>query len=488
MRVVLIEAGRRFAREERFEVMRRFLAAGGDPYKYEDPHRDRYVNSTPFYYPLNGTRVKAVGGKTLRWGGVAQRLHESDFRTATLYRTGPDWPISYDDLEPFYGWAERELGVAGDSGAPSPRRSSPYPLPPFPAGFGDRVWRSAAEKLGIRIGPAAYAKNSVPYAGRPACQTYSVCTVCPIGAQYSAEVHVEAAERGGCQLFTETVARRFLLDEAGRVRAVFASRLDGSELEIRARHFVIAAHAVESARLLLLSGIGKSSDQIGRNLMEHWYVGGRGYKDERSYPGRIGFHILESADFYDRPDRTESGAIELEFSTGGEPLAAVTNPENPIWGKALADYDCREFGHWISVSAETEQRPHPESRVTLNTNVTDVFGDPVPNIHFYLTERERRTRERALDVIETILKAAGAADLSIGDSFQPAAHHMGTCRMRDDPEEGVVDRDLRVHGTSNLYVSSSAVFPTSGAVQPTLTIAALSLRLVDTLTSAIAGP
>lgn len=488
LRVALIEAGRRVPLEERAEMRRRHMVLGGDPWRHlVQGDRDRWVDGSDRPYALNGTRLKAVGGTTLRWGGVAQRLHPSDFETRTRFGFGRDWPISYEDLRPHYAAAERELGVAGEGRPGGPPRTRPFPMPPFPDGVGDAAWREAAERMGIEIGPAAFAKNTRAYDGRPPCQMYATCTLCPIGAQYSADVHVGEAEASGrCDLLAETVARRVEVDATGRARAVRATRADGKDLEVRADRFVVAAHAVESARLLLLSDLGDGSGQLGRNLMEHWYVGGRGRRDKRTFPGRRGFHLLESTHFYD-DDREATGAVKLEFTDGFEPLSALSRDGEPLWGRELAEHECRAFGHWLTVTAETEQRPRADSRVTLDPEATDRFGDPVPRVTFALGEAERRTRQRAISAVTDVLEAAGCEDLVTWDEGSPAAHHMGTCRMAERPAEGVVDPDLRVHGTENLYVVGSSVFPAGGAVQPTLTIAALSLRLAEHLAGRAAG-
>jgi choline dehydrogenase-like flavoprotein len=467
---------------ERADVLRHFLVLGQD-WPYEYPGRDDFVASGPIAYALNGTRVKAVGGSSLAWGGLSQRLHPSDFEAASRFAVGVDWPIRYDDLEPYYAAAERELGVAGDAPSSPIPRSGGYPLPAFPDDVSDHVWRDAAARLGARVEPAPYAKNTVPYDGRPACQTFSTCRVCPIGAQYSADIHIARAEATGrCQVLTETVARRIRTDASGAARAVWCSRLDGSEVEIGARTIVVAAHAVESARLLLLSSLG-NADHVGRYLMEHWYVGGRGMSDRRSFPGRIGFHTLESSHYYDR-GRAGSGAVKLEFTTAGEPLARLL-ADDALWGPALAEWDCEQFGHWNTVVAETEHLPNPESRVTLDPGATDLFGDPVPNVHFALSETDRRTRERAGVAIGEFLEAVRARDVITRiDRPSPAAHHMGTCRMSRVAADGVVNPDLQVWGVPGLFVLGGAVFPTGGAVQPTLTIAALALRLADHLRAA----
>lgn len=481
--VVIVEAGGRFDRAKRFEQLEAYLATD-TPWPYVHAGRDRFVDtSTEFEYDLNDTRLKAVGGSTLHWGGTAQRLHPSDFNTRTVYGHGADWPISYDELEKYYTEAERELGVSGEPGASPHPRSAPFPMPPFKDSFSDPVWRRAAARIGASVEKVPYAKNSVFYAGRPPCQAYSTCTICPVGAQYSADVHVAEAEATGrCRVMTHTVARRIEVDHRGRVRAIHCSDLEGRQHAVVAANYVVAAHAIESARLLLLSDVGNQSGHVGRNLMEHFYVNGRATVPHDFFPDRIGYETLQCSSFYDGPERLHRGAIKLELGHGLDPLRA---PEaSGLWGSALADYEKEKFGHLVRISAETEHLPHPDSRIDLHPTVKDLFGDPVPHIRFVMGEVEATTRARAVEIIGRVLEAADGRDIVTEPAPRWAAHHMGTCRMATSADTGVVDRNLKVFGTANLYAVGSGAFVTGGALQPTLTIAALSLRLADLLTEA----
>jgi choline dehydrogenase-like flavoprotein len=485
-RVVIIEAGGRFDRAQRFAQLEEYLTTG-IAWPYQRGDRDRYVDTSPdFRYDLATTRVKAVGGSTLHWGGTSQRLDPSDFRTRTTYGYGDDWPISYDDLEPYYLKAEHEIGVAGDSAAHAEKRSGPFPMEAFPDSFSDPAWRRAAARIGATVEKVPYAKNTRARDGRPECAAFSTCTICPIGAQYSADVHIAEAERSGlCVIMPNTVARRIEVDAKGFARAVHATGLDGSDHVVAARHVVVAAHAIESARLLLLSGIGNAGDNVGRYLMEHFYAAGEGVVSGGFFPGRIGFETLQSSSFYNGNERRATGAIKLELCQGTPPLRSPRSTK--LWGKELADFSKEHFGRLAPVSAETEHRPHRESRIDLDPAVKDMFGDPVPRIHFHLTEFEHATRARGARVVERLLEAAGARDIQTQTWPRWAAHHMGTCRMSADPERGVVDRDLKVFGTTNLHVVGSGAFTTGGAVQPTLTIAALALRLGERLVAAGSG-
>ncbi len=489
LKVLLVEAGPRFDFTQRLDQLKRSQLLGAPLWPWEDKGRDVYVDTSRdelgYVYTLNQSRVKGVGGSTLHWGGMAQRLQLSDFETATRYGMGLDWPIGYDDLEPYYAWAEEEIGVSGDFSPADPPRSTPFPMPGFPMKYSEARWKPVAQKLGIRLDTVSHARNSQSYRGRSPCVAYSVCNLCPSGARYSAHFHVEEAERtGNCEVLTETVARRIETDADGRVLAVHASGLHGGEFEIRARHYAITAHAVESARLLLLSDVGNHSGQVGRNLMEHWYVAAGGWHDDRNYPDRIGFTTLETHSFYDGRERRDRGAIKVEFGGRRDPLTAAA--QRGIWGRQLAELDRAEFGHWLSVGAETEHQPNPDSRVTLDPEQRDQFGDPAPRLHFALSQVDRRTHERAQEIVSNLLEARGAREIKTTVQYARGHHHMGTCRMSAEPEDGVVDGNCRVHGIENLYVVGSSVYPTTGARQPTLTIAALALRLADQLTSPLA--
>jgi len=481
--VALLEAGSRFQFGDRSRQLLQHQTLAGPRWPWLNEGRDHYVDSSPsaigVSYALNSNRVKGVGGSTLHWDGRINRLMPVDFASASTNGLGVDWPITYAQLEPWYSLADWELGVSGTYHPAMPVRSRDFPMEGFPMSADDTVWLPIADRLGIEVFPTPWAINSRPFAGYSQCVAFAACQICPSGARYSAERHIAIAERSGlCELATETVARRIDLGPSGEVNAVHATRLSGEGVEVRARVYVIAAHAVESARLLLLSRVGNHSDQVGRNLMEHVYVDRGGYlPDRRFYPGRVGYEVLESLSYYRSRQRGQRGGIKLEFTFDQDPLHDLESRR--IWGSRLAQYDRERFGRWIGLEAETEMQPNPDSRVTLDGAQRDLFGDPVPHIRFAFSAADHRTQKEGGEILANLLHEVGAREVSqepLGATSW-GAHHMGTCRMARDPEQGVVDSDCRVHGTSNLYVAGSSVFPTSGALQPSLTIAALSLRL-----------
>ena len=481
-KVLMLEAGKRFDRSRRFEQLRSHEILDTPLWPWVNNARDGFVDTSVselgYTYTLNDSRVKAVGGSTLVWGGLINRFRESDFRTRSDYGIGWDWPISYADLERYYCDAEMEIGVAGQQNPSDPPRSRELPMPPWPPKYGEDGWFRVAGKMGFEIGLASHARNSTPYGNRPECAAISVCPVCPIGARYSADYHVDQlVADDGLELAEETVARRIVINDRGSVEMLLATDMDGTDHEIHADNYVIAAHAVETARLLLLSEVGNESDQVGRNLMEHWYTGAGGFIDSQVFPRRIGFETLECNHWYDGPEREARGAIKLSFIDGRDPLMY----RGGLVGTDLAEKNCREFGHWVGVAAEIEHQPNPDSRVTLSESQLDQFGDPVPVVKFALSDVDRRTHDRAQEIAAMLAEARGCRDIASIGSYHRAHHHMGTCRMSADPEFGVVDADCKVHSMDNLYLSGASVFPTGGGRQPTLTVAALALRLGDRL-------
>jgi choline dehydrogenase-like flavoprotein len=467
--------------------------------------RDAFSASGERYYPLNAARAKGVGGSTLRWQGMVMRLHEADFERRTRDGIGADWPLSYGDLRPYYARAERELGVAGAADNPfGPPREQPTPLPAFPPSYSDAIFAEACERLGVTTHSVPNARNSESYDGRSACVGYGTCQpVCPSGAKYDASTHAEKAEREGARVIDRAPVQRLPTDRSGtRVeRAIYATP-DGEHTQ-RARQFVVACGGVETPRLLLLSesqqypnGLANSSGLVGRYFMDHLFAGMGGTLDRETRQNHIGFMTSETHQFYDEPGQGTSGAggevpawkgnggaedlgpIKLEFLNyaGPSPVGSALGSEQ--WGDDLLDSLQSEYGDHIAIGGLVGQLPRAENRIALDRSRADDQGNPVPDIQWSIDDRTKRTLERANEIQRAILEELGVdISWSVGPAETgPAYHHMGTTRMGTDPEESVVDARLRTHDVSNLTLASSSVFPTSGAMNPTLTIAALALK------------
>ena len=185
--VVVLDAGPRFDPADRLARQERAIRPSSDRPDVWDVggDRDAHTSSGERFYPLNHARVKGIGGSTLHWQGMVMRLHEDDFNSEAARGVGPDWPIDYADLRPYYAAAERELGVAGAADNPyAPPREEPYPMPAFEPSYSDSLFAEACEELGIDMHSVPNARNSEPYDGRSACVGYGTCQpVCPSGAK-----------------------------------------------------------------------------------------------------------------------------------------------------------------------------------------------------------------------------------------------------------------------------------------------------------------
>jgi choline dehydrogenase-like flavoprotein len=508
--VVVLEAGPRFDDAERGERMERTIRPGYAPdevWGMGGP-RDAYRSSGEKFYPLNAARVKGVGGSTLHWQGMVMRLHESDFRRASESGYGADWPLDYADLRPYYARAERALGVAGAADNPfAPPREEPHPLPAFEPSYSDAIFAEACERLGVATHSVPNARNSEPYDGRLPCVGYGTCKpVCPSGGKYDASHTVRQAEELGLRVVDRAPVKRLVTGaDSGRVEAAVYVTPDGTEHRQAAEQFVLAAGGVEIPRLLLLSestdhpdGLANRSGAVGRYFHDHLFAGMGGTLDRRTRQNHVGFLTSESHQFYDDPGRGTEGtaggvpasdadlsAFKLEFLNYAGPSPVKMAMGSSEWGDDLLESLREVYGNHIAMGGLVEQPPRAENRVTLDHSITDDHGTPVPDVQWSLDARTERTLERANGIQAVVLEELGVdVGWAVGPrNTGPAFHHMGTTRMGTDPDESVVGPDLRTHDVRNLSVASSSVFPTGGAMNPTLTIAALALKCADHVTA-----
>ncbi|WP_265108520.1 GMC family oxidoreductase [Halosolutus halophilus] len=496
LEVVILEAGPRFDPGDRLARQERAIRPAYDrPAVWDgDPERDAHSASGDWFYPLNHTRVKGVGGSTLHWQGMVMRLHEDDFESRSARGVGTDWPIDYEDLRPYYAEAERELGVAGADDNPfAPPRQNPHPMPAFPPSYSDGLFAEACEELEIAMHSVPNARNSESYDGRSACVGYGTCQpVCPSGAKYDATVHVERAEGRGATVIDRAPVQRLEHGPDAIEAAVYATP-DDQEHRQEADAFVIACGGVETPRLLLLSdsshypdGLANSSGLVGQFFMDHLFAGMGGTLEEPTRQNHVGFLTSECHQFYDDAD-AEVGPFKLEFFNYAGPSPVETALTGDDWGDDLLDRLRGEYGTHVGLGALVEQLPREDSYVALDPDRTDDRGNPVPDVHWTVGDRALRTIERANEVQERILEELGAEITwrAGPDDTGPAYHHMGTTRMGSDQEESVVGPGLRTHDLENCWIASSSVFPTAGAMNPTLTIAALALKAADHVLDAL---
>jgi choline dehydrogenase-like flavoprotein len=438
-----------------------------------------------------------VGGGTLSYGAMAWRFLPQDFRMRSIYGAPAgssleDWPISYDDLEPYYEKAEYEIGISGDdSGTPfhGPRRR-PLPMPPLPPNREFQILEPAAKRLGLRPFPIPMARNSVPYNGRGPCMRCRWCVgfACEVDAKNGSQNTVipVALATGNCELRTECIAREILTDDRGRARGVAYYDANGRLQEQLSDIVVVSACAIESARLLLNSksrlfpdGLGNRRDQVGRNLQGHHYTGAIGFFDFDTYDDvGPGASIAISDYNHGTPGLCGGGMLANEFIRLPIQMVDRMPAGTPQWGLPHKQAMRSFYKRNIVVMGPTQPIPTADARVTLDPTVRDKWGMLVArisgNVHAQTYEIGLVQAQRA----EAWLKEAGAAStvISAGKSTTVYAgqHQAGTCRMGDDPQGSVVNRNCQLHDVDNVFVIDSSVHVTNGGFNPALTIMAVA--------------
>jgi len=447
-----------------------------------------------------------VGGSTVHWHGAAWRFRPDEMKA--LSTDGPleganlvDWPVDYDELEPYYSKAEAVLGVAGAPkqnpyGPPSP---PDLPNPPHPLRTGSKTIIKAAKKLGLDPFPTPAAINSQPYGGRPQCINGGLCGYygCPINAKASSfSIHIPRALRSGnLELRTESLAYEITVNDIGRARSVVYYDKDGNSQEVFADQIIVACHAIGSAHLLQLSqsgkfknGIANNNDQVGRNLMFH-IVSLVQFEMAEAQHGAMGPAGMVSIDNFHPSDPSRGfirGAAILEMPANSPILNTFSAPAalqstGPVWGQDLKDY-IRGYRNRNGFISPGEDMPVATNRIDLDPDVKDRFGLPAPRITHKNHPNDIALRDFIESQMISLAEAAGAGNIWKLDLSQirgGSAHVMGTCRMGDDPDTSVIDRWCRTHEVDNLWVVDASFFPTSSGYNPTLTIYANSYRVAD---------
>lgn len=528
--VVLVERGRNrlldpdqpsglataFSNDELKFVHRHFL--GPDPWLHPRTFRRSPDDGDRVHVgDVNGVPA-TVGGGGVHADGKVPRFREEDFHLHSALGPMPgaavaDWPITYGDVEPFYADVERRIGVAGLAGANpfAAWRSGPYPMPPGPPMYGAVLSARAAEEAGLHPYPAPTAANSVPYDGRPACNDCGFCAGfgCPVHAKGDPAALLRAAmATGNLELLADTVVRR-IVRRGRRATGVEVTGPDGRLRTVGARHVVVAGGAVETPRLLLLSGF--EHPLIGRYLMVHVQTIVVGSFPFRLHPerGRAVTCVHDDAIVGDDASRAAARQAGLPWLRGGmvehaaQPLPVAEALLYP-WGEAhtglMAESPMRDR-MWVFIM-QGEDVAQASNRVDLDPSVRDVHGLPVARVTYRPHRHELVAAAHHGPRLAAVLEAMGArfthqatspasagGRVARGSSPVPESRHvMGTARMGTDPATSVVDPQGLVHGTDNVVVADSSVFVTATGYGPTLTLAALAARSAAALHGAGTPP
>lgn len=426
---------------------------------------------------------RGVGGSMIHYAGYTPRFHPSDFETATRDGVGADWPIRYEDLQPYYEAIEQELPVSGQSwpwGDPHH-----YPYSPQPLGGNGEVFVRGAQALGIetRIGPVAIANGR--FGNRPHCIYRGFCLQgCKVNAKASPLItHVPDALAHGAEIRPNCMVNRVVMDDNGRATGVTYTT-HGVEHFQGARIVVVAGYSIETPRLLLLSSTPRFPDglcndfgQVGRFLMVQGapQVAGRFDAEVRMYKAPP--PEVSSEQFY---ETDPSKAYKRGFALQNISPLPITYAEHVgaqgHWGEVLREY-MRDYNHWAVMGSLCEFLPRWENSVTLASE-TDRNGLPVANFSYSMCDNDRALEDAAQKMQEDILRAAGATETM---AIKRYAHLVGGCRMSTSEKNGVVNADHQTFAVPNLYLVDGSVLPTQGSANPALTIMSLAARCADRL-------
>lgn len=460
---------------------------------------DPNQRSLPSDYPLNVSEsdmwpsmYNAVGGSSIYFGAEWPRLMPSDFRVRTLDGVADDWPITYEELAPYYDEIDRFIGVSGVGGDPAYPDGLDYPLPPLPIGKAGVRAAQAANKLGWHWWPGTNAIPSQNFKNMSACARWGVCEWgCPESAKSSSDVAWwPHALRSGATLVTGARVRHVETGTDGRATGVSWLDRDGAEHQVKANAVVLCANGIGTPRLLQMStstshpnGLGNSSGLVGKNLMLHPNSSVTGYYDDdlESSLGPAG-QLIHSMEFYDtRPQHDFVRGIKMMTLPTPGPLNALETYRakkfDEVWGEPVHDIVNRH-ANGILWCANTEDLPEETNTVTLDSVLTDDQGLPAPKVNYRISENTRKLLAFSLDRMGELHDAAGAVDtFPVEIWVDLPGHLLGTARMGDDPARSVVDSWGKVHDAGNVYIADGSTFVTSGSANPTATISALALRV-----------
>jgi 2-methyl-1,2-propanediol dehydrogenase len=452
-------------------------------------------------YPVVGGQSHAlmwngVGGSTNVYAALWPRFRPSDFRKGREHGLAPDWPITYEDLAPFYDDADGLVGVSGLTGDPGMPPRAPYPLGPLPMRGSGRAIARGFEKLGWHWWPMPAGIISENYDGRAACNGCGNCASgCPRGSMAKMSITLwPKALAAGTDLRPGARVERIETGPDGRATGVvYIDRATGQRVQQTADVVILAANGVGSPRMLLMSesarqpnGLANTNDVVGRYLLHHTLVAAEIWVDEpiNSHIGNSGAII--SSEFAET-DVSRGFLNGFNFNVartgpaGSAAIGAFGRSAMP-WGQAHHAWFKRHFGHSFGAYAIGDDIPQKTNRITLSTKETDDDGLPAAKLHYLPHENDLRMMHYGMERLRDLARAVNAFDVAVTDYYEngvyrtPAWHMLGTCRMGDDPETSVVNQWHQSWEVPNLYVCDGSSFTTGGVVNPTSTVTALALR------------
>lgn len=433
---------------------------------------------------------RGVGGSTIHYAGFCPRFHPSDFHVRSLDGVAVDWPLSYEEIEPYYEAMEREYPVSGPAQYPWGKPHG-YPYAPLQTGTAGQQLVAGCTRLGIPVvagGPVAIPAGRT--GKRPHCIMRGFCLLgCKVGAKSSTLVsHIPDAVEHGAEIRTQSMAAEILIDAEGKTTGVryFHTASDGTVTERvqRAKAVIVAGYAIETPRLLLNSsstrfpdGLANSSGLVGTHLMAQAgpVVWGRFDGMIRQYKAPPACAISE--EFYETDPRNDFVRGYALQTVSPLPIAMshILAEEGGLFGEGLIRA-MQDYNHYAAIGVLGEILPAMDNRVSLDPTARDQFGLPVPHVTFSLGDNDRKMMRAGIETAERVLTAAEATETHWVERF---AHLVGSCRMGANADDSVVDQWCRSWDVPNLFVCDGSVLPTQGSANPALTISALAARAAD---------
>jgi len=425
---------------------------------------------------------RGVGGSTIHFSMISLRFRPEWFKARSRLGYAVDWPISYEEIRPYYAEAEQALKVAGPVRYPWGPLRGPYPYRPHEVNAPGLVLGRGAEKLGVKWCATPLATVSAPRGKSPPCVYRGFCNFgCSTNAKQSAlVVWIPRALKAGAEVRDMAMVTRIEIDRDGLASGVHYVREGESRFQ-RARNVVVAGYAIETPRLLLNSacpqfpdGLANASGLVGTHLMTHASPGVWATFEEeiRWYKGPPNMAVCEHWNYADEGKDFAGGYAFM--SQGPLPMAwaQTVATSRGLWGPALRQQMLR-YNHTAGFAPVAETEPRPQNRVEL-AEETDAYGLKIPKVVFGYSGNDRALQRHSLRFMSEMLEAAGGRDLWTSTD---TSHLLGTCRMGDDPRTSVVNADGRTWDIANLWICDGSLFPTSGGVNPSLTIQALACRI-----------
>ena len=447
--------------------------------------------------------ARAVGGTTFHFTGNYWRFRPIDFNEFSVRGGVPgaamaDWPISYEELEPYYTAVEYAVGVSGEtSNNPGePRRSKPYPLPPINVHGPGVLLEVGAKKLGWSTKAAPMAILSRQYKGRQPCHNCGFCLAfpCEWGAKSGANWTMipEALASGRCELRTNSYVRKVETDDNGRVTGVIYFDKDKKEVFQKAKAVVLSANGAETPRLLLNSkskrfpdGLANSSGMVGKHFMFNGGAISNGEFEHEIHAHKGPVVTRITHELYELDPKLGlygGGGYDFRVSVPALIRTMSMPPDGPQWGgefkKRMRSWflnSLDSYGHTTSLPVETNS-------VSLDPELKDAWGLPAMRITYREHEQDLKLYKYFQERGRELLAAAGAVKITdepIKEEPGSTVHLLGTARMGNDPKSSVVDKYNRAHDVKNLFIVDGSSFVTSGRGQPTMTIQALAFRAAD---------